>query len=117
MCLQKQKKQLNVKKVLPDKNIYELDLDEYDNKEVDEILDTFDIQRSLSEKGSPYDNAVSEATNKILKTEFVYTEKFESLEELKLKLAEYVYWYNNIRIHSSVGYKTPVEYKMKEDYR
>lgn len=88
---------------------------EYDNKEVDEILDTFDIQRSLSEKGSPYDNAVSEATNKILKTEFVYTEKFESLEELKLKLAEYVYWYNNTRIHSSLGYKTPVEYKMKEE--
>jgi putative transposase len=84
---------------------------EYDNKLIDEVLDTFKIKRSLSAKGSPYDNAVSEATNKIIKTEFVYQDKFETLEELKLKLAVYVYWYNNKRIHGSLGYLTPVEYK------
>lgn len=84
---------------------------EYDNKEIDEILNVFDINRSLSSKGSPYDNAVSEATNKILKTEFIYQEKFSNLQELKFKLAEYVYWYNNLRIHGALNYSTPTEYR------
>ena len=58
-------------------------------------------------------NAVSEAVNKILKVEFIYQHKFETLEDLELQLAEYVYWYNNIRIHGSLGYLSPVEYKKK----
>ncbi|WP_249168796.1 MULTISPECIES: IS3 family transposase [unclassified Fusobacterium] len=84
---------------------------EFKNIKIEEILNIFGIKRSLSEKGSPYDNAVSEAVNKVMKTEFIYQEKFNNLQELKLKLAEYVYWYNNLRIHGSLGYKTPVEYR------
>ena len=84
---------------------------EFDNKAIDEILDIFGIDRSLSKKGSPYDNAVAEAVNKIMKIEFVYQRNFETLEQLKLELAEYVYWYNNNRIHSSLGYLSPIDYK------
>lgn len=84
---------------------------DYDNIKIDNILEAFNIERSLSRKGNPYDNAVSEATNKILKIEFVYQNKFESLEELELQLAEYVYWYNYIRIHGSLGYISPIEYR------
>ncbi len=86
---------------------------EYDNIKIDNILETFNIERSLSRKGNPYDNAVSEAMNKILKTEFIYQNKFETLEELELQLAEYIYWYNHIRIHGSLGYISPVEYRNK----
>ena len=57
------------------------------------------------------DNAVSEAMNKVLKVEFIYQNKFETLEELELQLAEYIYWYNHIRIHGSLGYISPVEYR------
>ena len=45
------------------------------NKTIENILETFDITRSLSAKGNPYDNAVSEAGMKVIKTEFVYQEK------------------------------------------
>lgn len=83
---------------------------EYNNAIIDKILSTFKIERSLSNKGNPYDNAVSEATNKILKTEFIYQRKFEILEQLQLELAEYIYWYNNLRIHGSLGYISPIEY-------
>lgn len=44
---------------------------EFKNQLINETLETFEIQRSLSKKGCPYDNAVAEATFKILKTEFV----------------------------------------------
>lgn len=87
---------------------------EFDNKEIDNILDIFGINRSLSKKGSPYDNAVAEAVNKVMKTEFIYQRNFESLNQLKLELAEYVYWYNNNRIHGSLGYLSPKEYRKLE---
>lgn len=39
----------------------------------------FGIERSLSRKGCPYDNAVDESTNKILKAELVWRERFGTL--------------------------------------
>ena len=62
-------------------------------------------------KGCPYDNAVAEATYKVIKTEFVKNKRFETLEHLGYELADYVNWYNNYRIHSSLGYLSPVEYR------
>ena len=82
---------------------------------IDNILETFNIERSLSRKGNPYDNAVSEAMNKVLKVEFIYQNKFKTLEELELQLAEYIYWYNNIRIHGSLGYISPAEFRYREN--
>ena len=103
---------LKCKYPLKDINIFHSDRgNEYDNALIDNILNTFKIKRSLSNKGNPYDNAVSEATNKILKTEFIYQNKFDTLEQLQLELAEYIYWYNNLRIHGSIGYMTPIEYR------
>ena len=90
---------------------------EYDNIKVDNILETFEIERSLSRKGNPYDNAVSEAMNKVLKVEFIYQNKFESLDELELQLAEYIYWYNHIRIHGSLGYISPIEYRNRASFK
>lgn len=63
---------------------------EFKNNIVDETLETFNIQRSLSMKGCPYDNAVAEATYKIIKTEFVKKNVFSSLEELQYELSDYV---------------------------
>jgi len=84
---------------------------EFKNQTIDQLLNTFNISRSLSQKGCPYDNAVAEATFKILKVEFVYPQIFESLDQLKLELFDYVNWYNNIRLHSSLGYLSPTAYK------
>ena len=84
---------------------------EIKNKIIDEVLQIFKIERSLSKKGCPYDNAVSKATYKIIKTEFTFNRIFKSFEELETELFDYVNWYNNIRIHSSLNYLTPVEYK------
>ncbi|MDC3415284.1 IS3 family transposase, partial [Aquibacillus sp. 3ASR75-11] len=86
---------------------------EFKNKLIDEALETFGIERSLSEKGTPYDNAVAEATFKMIKTEFVSGRVFSSQQELDLELFDYVNWFNNIRIHGSLDYLSPNEYKRK----
>jgi transposase InsO family protein len=86
---------------------------EFKNKLIDDALETFGIKRSLSMKGCPYDNAVAEATFKAIKTEFVKGRYFESLEQLQIELADYVHWFNHIRIHGTLEYLSPIEYKNK----
>jgi putative transposase len=86
---------------------------EFKNKLIDDALETFEIQRSLSMKGCPYDNAVAEATFKSIKTEFVKGNHFTSLEELTRELHDYVHWFNHIRIHGTLGYVSPIEYKLE----
>lgn len=94
-------------------NIFHTDRgNEFKNQSIDNILHTFDIERSLSMKGCPYDNAVAEATFKVIKTEFVRNQRFDSLDELQNELADYVNWFNNHRIHSSLGYLTPVAFRV-----
>lgn len=95
-------------------NIFHTDRgNEFKNKIIEELIETFGIKRSLSKKGCPYDNAVAEATYKIIKTEFAYNRRFSSFEELECELFDYVNWYNNIRIHGSLDYKTPVVYRQQ----
>ncbi len=88
---------------------------EFDNRLIDEVLASFGIIRSLSHKGCPYDNSVNEATNHILKTEFIYQHTFSSLEELKTLLFDYIHWYNHHRLHGSLNYQTPMELRIKSN--
>lgn len=98
---------------IPIKNINIFHTDrgkEFDNQIIDEILSVFEIKRSLSRPGNPYDNAVAESTYKSFKIEFC-RKRFDSFEQLETELFEYVYWFNNKRIHGSLGYLSPVEYR------
>ena len=86
---------------------------EFKNQLIDQALDTFGIERSLSNKGTPYDNAVAEATFKTIKIEFVQGAVFANQQELDLGLFDYVHWFNHIRIHGSLDYLSPIEYKLR----
>jgi putative transposase len=86
---------------------------EFKNKLIDDALETLKIKRSLSMKGCPHDNAVAEATFKIIKTEFVKGQHFDSLEDLTRELHDYVNWFNNIRIHGTLGYVSPIDFKLE----
>ena len=82
---------------------------EFDNAEIDLMLEAFGIERLLSAKGCPYDNAVDESTNGILKAELVHHEALDTTRELRAKLSGYAHRYDNFRIHSTPGYVSPVE--------
>ncbi len=85
---------------------------EFKNQLIDQALETFEIKRSLSKKGTPYDNAVAEATFKTIKTEFIQGRVFSTQQELDLALFDYVNWFNTIRIHGSLNYLSPKAYKL-----
>ncbi|KAF0851670.1 Integrase core domain [Spiroplasma poulsonii] len=84
---------------------------EFNNNIIYNLLAKNNVAKSYSKPGRPYDNAVSESTYKILKTELIKNRKFKNIEQFKLELFDYVNWYNNVRIHSKLNYLTPIEYK------
>ena len=84
---------------------------ELDNAGIDPMLEAFGIKRSPSAKGRPYDNAVDESTDGILKDELVHREAFGTTRELRAKLSDNVHRYDNFRIHSTPGHMSPVEFR------
>ena len=55
-------------------------------------------------------NACMESFNAILKKEEVNLKEYETFEEAKLALFEFIEgWYNRKRIHSAINYKIPYE--------
>lgn len=83
---------------------------EFRNAEVDAPLTAFGIERSVSGPGNPHDDAVAESTSYILKRELVAGGRFGSGEELRAALLDRADWYNDFRIHSTLGYMSPVEF-------
>ena len=82
----------------------------FDNAKIDGLLDVFDIGGSPSRKGDPYDNAVVESTNRLLKKELIYRNHYTSLEQLRSDLNDYVWWSDDQRLHSTLGYRSPKEF-------
>lgn len=68
------------------------------------------MKQSMSRKGNCYDNAFVESFFHSLKNELEKS-VFENLAEAKKYIFEYMNWYNRERLHSSLGYMSPIEYK------
>jgi len=88
---------------------------EFKNDDIEKILKDFGIKRSLSRPGKPIDNAVVESMYDILKTEFIFDEIFTNLENLQKRLDDWVWWYNNKRLHGSLGMIPPVMSRQTRD--
>lgn len=68
------------------------------------------IQLSMSRPGMPYDNAMAESFFATLKLELVDDKPFQSREAARMAVFEYVeLFYNRIRMHSALGYQSPVQ--------
>jgi len=72
-----------------------------------ELLSKKRISISMSEKGNPYENAVAERINGILKEEFMLGETFKTPERAHRAVKEAIAIYNEDRPHMSLDYMTP----------
>lgn len=84
---------------------------EYASKEYRAVLESTGLRVSMSRKGHCWDNAHMESFFGTLKTEMVYFQKFQQIEEAVAYIADYIRFYNCERLHSSLGYCTPTEYE------
>ncbi len=69
------------------------------------------VKQSMSRKGNCLDNAAMESFFGTLKSEFFYLKRFESIDELKAGLDEYIHYYNHDRIKLRLNGLSPVEYR------
>lgn len=80
---------------------------QYCSNEYQEILDKHHIECSMTEKYDPYQNAIAERINGILKQEFIGELKINDLEMMKEFIANSIDIYNTYRPHFSNYYLTP----------
>lgn len=66
---------------------------------------------SMSRKGNCLDNAAMESFFAVLKSEFFYPNKFQSLRELQDGIADYIHYYNHDRIKPKLKGLSPVQYR------
>ncbi len=77
------------------------------------------IMPSMGSKGDPYDNAAAESFFATIKTELIYRNTFKTRDEARLAVFRYIEgFYNPVRRHSALGYKSPAEYErmLEVDY-
>ena len=66
----------------------------------------------MSRKGNCLDNSVMENFFGLLKSELLYLRDFESIDEFKIELENYIDYYNNKRIKEKLKGMSPVQYRL-----
>lgn len=86
---------------------------QYEARLYRELLQLFQVTPSMSRRGNCYDNAFAETFFKTLKSE-LELQVFETKEQASQHIFEFIEaWYNTERIHSSLGFMSPLDYEKK----
>jgi putative transposase len=87
---------------------------QYTSEAFQALLKSNNIICSMSGTGNCYDNAAMESFFHSLKTEHIYFERYETREQAKQSIFEYIeVFYNRKRRHSSLGYLSPVVFEQQ----
>ena len=84
---------------------------QYTSIDFTDALDDHGILASLGSTGDAYDNAMAESFVDTFKTELVSDRVWRSRSQLELAIVAWVGWYNNDRLHSSLGDVPPAEFE------
>ena len=86
---------------------------QYSSKSYQKMLKDHKLVGSMSKPGCPYDNAPVESFFSTAKRECICRKEYVTMDEVKKDLFSYIeLFYNRKRMHGSLGYKSPVAYRM-----
>lgn len=88
---------------------------QYASKKYRAILTRAQMRQSMSRAGDCYDNAFMESCFGTLKTEMEMA-TYDSIESARREIKQYVNYYNTIRRHSSIDYKSPTSFELAHQY-
>lgn len=86
---------------------------QYQHKHYQRMLKKKGIRQSMSRKGNCLDHAVIENFFGLLKSELLYLQKFESMEQFKAELIEYLDYYNNSRAKAKLKGLPPAVHRQQ----
>ena len=87
---------------------------QYASNEFRLLLQQNGLRQSMSATGNCYDNAQAESFFSRFKTELIEDGVFEDIEQARSEIFSYIEgYYNRIRLHSSLGYKSPIQYELE----
>jgi transposase InsO family protein len=87
---------------------------QYTSTEFRALLKTHHGGQSLSRKGQCWDNAVGESWFATLKEELIHRQSWATIAQVRRAVSAFIeIFYNHQRLHSSLGYLTPVEYEQQ----
>ena len=75
------------------------------------MLRKCDVKQSFSKPGTPRDNAVAETFFATFKKEEAYCREYSSLADFQKSVDEYMRFYNEVRPHQTLAYKTPTRFE------
>lgn len=79
-----------------------------------ELLETHEIEPSMSRTGNCYDNAMAESFWGKLKTEMVYHRRFKTKAEARVAVFDYIeVFYSPTRLHAALGYLSPEQFEAR----
>ncbi|MBR2395690.1 MAG: IS3 family transposase, partial [Bacteroidaceae bacterium] len=84
---------------------------QYQQQRYQDILKERGIIQSMSRKGNCLDNSMMENFFGLMKSELLYLQDWESVDEFKKELKAYIKYYNNDRIKLRLKGKSPVQYR------
>ncbi len=85
---------------------------QYASEQYTTLLEIHRILPSMSRPGNPYDNAFCESFIKTLKREQISAHRYQYIDELNAHLEQFIeQYYNRLRLHSALGYRTPEEFE------
>ena len=84
---------------------------QYTSFDYSQLLDDHGVLASIGSVGDAYDNALAESFVDSFKTELIRDRVWRTRSQLELAIVEYVAWFNNERLHSSLGDVPPAEYE------
>ena len=90
---------------------------QYTSFDYSQTLDDHGVQASIGTVGDAYDNAMAESFVDSFKTELIRDRVWRSRTQLELAIVEYVAWFNNERLHTSLGDIPPAEYEQQHATR
>lgn len=75
------------------------------------LLRSCGVRQSFSNSGRPYDNAVAETFFATFKKEEAYCRDYSSETDFRKSVDEYIRFYNEVRPHQTLAYKSPVRFE------
>jgi putative transposase len=76
-----------------------------------QVLNDHDVLGSIGSVGDAFDNAMAESFVDTFKTELISDRVWRTRTQLELAIVEWVAWFNDVRLHESLGDLPPAEFE------